>query len=77
MVNRLNLPNVARLMSNPSFSPLQAIRVMEVPVVKIKAGDPGSESGEKLIKSIVNMVRLEDEGFFACLRSSQGVWLHE
>ncbi|XP_053094343.1 protein ECT2 isoform X1 [Pangasianodon hypophthalmus] len=34
---------------------LEAIRVMEVPVVKIKEGDPGSESGEKLIKSIVNM----------------------
>ncbi|XP_072516448.1 protein ECT2 isoform X1 [Salminus brasiliensis] len=34
---------------------LEAIRIMEVPVVKIKEGDPGSESGEKLIKSIVNM----------------------
>uniref|UniRef100_A0AAR2KIU6 Epithelial cell transforming 2 n=1 Tax=Pygocentrus nattereri TaxID=42514 RepID=A0AAR2KIU6_PYGNA len=39
-------------MLNASF--LQAIRIMEVPVVKIKEGDPG-ESGEKLIKSIVNM----------------------
>ncbi|XP_076879506.1 protein ECT2 isoform X4 [Brachyhypopomus gauderio] len=34
---------------------LEAIKVMEVPVVKIKEGDPGSESREKLIKSIVNM----------------------
>ncbi|XP_029906259.1 protein ECT2 isoform X2 [Myripristis murdjan] len=32
---------------------LQAIRVMEVPVVKIRGGEPGAE--EKLIKSIVNM----------------------
>lgn len=47
---------------------------MEVPVVKIKEGDPGSESSEKLIKSIVNMVRLEgvgggrglNLGLFAC-----------
>lgn len=31
---------------------------MEVPVVKIKEGEPGNESGEKLIKSIVNMVCL-------------------
>lgn len=35
---------------------------MEVPVVKIKEGDPGSESAEKLIKSIVTMVRLGDGG---------------
>uniref|UniRef100_A0A674ENJ0 Epithelial cell transforming 2 n=1 Tax=Salmo trutta TaxID=8032 RepID=A0A674ENJ0_SALTR len=28
---------------------------MEVPVVKIKGGEPGVEAGEKLIKSIVNM----------------------
>ncbi|XP_062868713.1 protein ECT2 [Trichomycterus rosablanca] len=34
---------------------LEGIRIMEVPVVKIKEGDPGSESSEKLIKSIVNM----------------------
>ncbi|TSK53621.1 Protein ECT2 [Bagarius yarrelli] len=34
---------------------LEAIRVMEVPVVKIKEGDHGSESSEKFIKSIVNM----------------------
>ncbi|KAL1022457.1 hypothetical protein UPYG_G00027870 [Umbra pygmaea] len=34
---------------------LQAIRIMEVPVVKIKGGEPGAEAGEKLIKSIVNM----------------------
>ncbi|KAI5101689.1 protein ECT2 isoform X4 [Silurus meridionalis] len=34
---------------------IEAIRVMEVPVVKIKEGDPSSESGEKLIKSLVNM----------------------
>ncbi|KAG5851500.1 hypothetical protein ANANG_G00094080 [Anguilla anguilla] len=33
---------------------LEAIKIMEVPVVKIKGGEPGSE-GEKLIKSIVNM----------------------
>uniref|UniRef100_A0A668A5U9 Epithelial cell transforming 2 n=1 Tax=Myripristis murdjan TaxID=586833 RepID=A0A668A5U9_9TELE len=32
---------------------LTAIRVMEVPVVKIRGGEPGAE--EKLIKSIVNM----------------------
>uniref|UniRef100_A0A8C9WCI3 Epithelial cell transforming 2 n=1 Tax=Scleropages formosus TaxID=113540 RepID=A0A8C9WCI3_SCLFO len=38
---------------NPSF--LQAIKIMEVPVVKIKGGEPGNECGEKLIKSIVNM----------------------
>lgn len=31
---------------------------MEVPVVKIKEGLPGTEAREKLIKSIVNMVRL-------------------
>lgn len=31
---------------------------MEVPVVKIKEGVAGSEAGEKLIKSIVNMVCL-------------------
>ncbi|XP_022525285.2 protein ECT2 isoform X1 [Astyanax mexicanus] len=34
---------------------LEEIKIMEVPVVKIKEGDPGSESGEKLIKSIINM----------------------
>uniref|UniRef100_A0A4W5N3I4 Epithelial cell transforming 2 n=1 Tax=Hucho hucho TaxID=62062 RepID=A0A4W5N3I4_9TELE len=34
---------------------LQAVRIMEVPVVKIRGGQPGAESGEKLIKSIVNM----------------------
>uniref|UniRef100_A0A6Q2XG86 Epithelial cell transforming 2 n=1 Tax=Esox lucius TaxID=8010 RepID=A0A6Q2XG86_ESOLU len=34
---------------------LQAVRIMEVPVVKIKGGEPGAEAGEKLIKSIVNM----------------------
>ncbi|XP_029563184.1 protein ECT2 isoform X2 [Salmo trutta] len=34
---------------------LQAVRIMEVPVVKIKGGEPGVEAGEKLIKSIVNM----------------------
>ncbi|XP_061095254.1 protein ECT2 [Conger conger] len=33
---------------------LEAVRVMEVLVVKIKGAEPGSE-GEKLIKSIVNM----------------------
>ncbi|MBN3309701.1 ECT2 protein, partial [Amia calva] len=32
-----------------------AIKIMEVPVVKIKEGEVGSEFGEKLIKSIVNM----------------------
>uniref|UniRef100_A0A6Q2Y476 Epithelial cell transforming 2 n=1 Tax=Esox lucius TaxID=8010 RepID=A0A6Q2Y476_ESOLU len=30
-------------------------KIMEVPVVKIKGGEPGAEAGEKLIKSIVNM----------------------
>ncbi|XP_050978387.1 protein ECT2 isoform X3 [Labeo rohita] len=34
---------------------LQAITIMEVPVVKIKEGQPGTEAREKLIKSIVNM----------------------
>ncbi|TRY76136.1 hypothetical protein DNTS_027384, partial [Danionella cerebrum] len=34
---------------------LQDITIMEVPVVKIKEGRPGSEAPEKLIKSIVNM----------------------
>ncbi|XP_014072197.2 LOW QUALITY PROTEIN: protein ECT2 [Salmo salar] len=34
---------------------LQAVRIMEVPVVKIKGGEPGVEDGEKFIKSIVNM----------------------
>uniref|UniRef100_A0A8C2BS26 Epithelial cell transforming 2 n=1 Tax=Cyprinus carpio TaxID=7962 RepID=A0A8C2BS26_CYPCA len=34
---------------------LQAITIMEVPVVKIKEGQPGAEACEKLIKSIVNM----------------------
>ncbi|XP_067288153.1 protein ECT2 isoform X2 [Pseudorasbora parva] len=34
---------------------LQAITIMEVPVVKIKEGQPGTETREKLIKSIVNM----------------------
>ncbi|XP_048028112.1 protein ECT2 isoform X2 [Megalobrama amblycephala] len=34
---------------------LQAITIMEVPVVKIKGGQPGTEAREKLIKSIVNM----------------------
>ncbi|KAM9529984.1 protein ECT2-like isoform 3-T5 [Salvelinus alpinus] len=34
---------------------LQAVRIMEVPVVKIRGGEPGAETGEKLIKSIVNM----------------------
>uniref|UniRef100_A0A9J7X7G7 Epithelial cell transforming 2 n=2 Tax=Cyprinus carpio TaxID=7962 RepID=A0A9J7X7G7_CYPCA len=34
---------------------LQAITIMEVPVVKIKEGQPGAEAREKLIKSIVNM----------------------
>uniref|UniRef100_A0A672S5Q2 Protein ECT2-like n=1 Tax=Sinocyclocheilus grahami TaxID=75366 RepID=A0A672S5Q2_SINGR len=38
---------------NSSF--LQAITIMEVPVVKIKEGQPGTEAHEKLIKSIVNM----------------------
>uniref|UniRef100_A0A8C2BQ23 Epithelial cell transforming 2 n=1 Tax=Cyprinus carpio TaxID=7962 RepID=A0A8C2BQ23_CYPCA len=38
---------------NSSF--LQAITIMEVPVVKIKEGQPGAEACEKLIKSIVNM----------------------
>uniref|UniRef100_A0A673ITA3 Epithelial cell transforming 2 n=1 Tax=Sinocyclocheilus rhinocerous TaxID=307959 RepID=A0A673ITA3_9TELE len=38
---------------NSSF--LQAITIMEVPVVKIKEGQPGTEAREKLIKSIVNM----------------------
>uniref|UniRef100_A0A9J7Y8A4 Epithelial cell transforming 2 n=2 Tax=Cyprinus carpio TaxID=7962 RepID=A0A9J7Y8A4_CYPCA len=32
-----------------------AITIMEVPVVKIKEGQPGAEAREKLIKSIVNM----------------------
>ncbi|XP_026076726.1 protein ECT2-like isoform X6 [Carassius auratus] len=34
---------------------LQAITIMEVPVVKIKEGQPGTKACEKLIKSIVNM----------------------
>uniref|UniRef100_A0A8C9U9T9 Epithelial cell transforming 2 n=1 Tax=Scleropages formosus TaxID=113540 RepID=A0A8C9U9T9_SCLFO len=34
---------------------VEAIKIMEVPVVKIKGGEPGNECGEKLIKSIVNM----------------------
>ncbi|XP_045063728.1 protein ECT2 isoform X1 [Coregonus clupeaformis] len=34
---------------------LQAVKIMEVPVVKIRGGEPGAESGEKLIKSIINM----------------------
>uniref|UniRef100_A0A671MRD1 Epithelial cell transforming 2 n=1 Tax=Sinocyclocheilus anshuiensis TaxID=1608454 RepID=A0A671MRD1_9TELE len=34
---------------------LQAVTIMEVPVVKIKEGQPGTEAHEKLIKSIVNM----------------------
>uniref|UniRef100_A0A4W5Q1Z9 Epithelial cell transforming 2 n=1 Tax=Hucho hucho TaxID=62062 RepID=A0A4W5Q1Z9_9TELE len=34
---------------------LQAVRIMEVPVVKIKGGEPCVEAGEKFIKSIVNM----------------------
>ncbi|XP_029606895.1 protein ECT2 isoform X6 [Salmo trutta] len=34
---------------------MQAVRIMEVPVVKIKGGELGAETGEKLIKSIVNM----------------------
>uniref|UniRef100_A0A671MQ66 Epithelial cell transforming 2 n=1 Tax=Sinocyclocheilus anshuiensis TaxID=1608454 RepID=A0A671MQ66_9TELE len=38
---------------NSSF--LQAVTIMEVPVVKIKEGQPGTEAHEKLIKSIVNM----------------------
>uniref|UniRef100_A0A8C7FMK2 Epithelial cell transforming 2 n=1 Tax=Oncorhynchus kisutch TaxID=8019 RepID=A0A8C7FMK2_ONCKI len=32
-----------------------AVRIMEVPVVKIRGGEPGADTGEKLIKSIVNM----------------------
>ncbi|XP_059393403.1 protein ECT2-like isoform X4 [Carassius carassius] len=34
---------------------LQAITIMEVPVVKLKEGQLGTEAREKLIKSIVNM----------------------
>nr|XP_015216106.1 PREDICTED: protein ECT2 isoform X1 [Lepisosteus oculatus] len=34
---------------------LEATKIMEVPVVKIKGAEPGSQSGEKFIKSIVNM----------------------
>ncbi|XP_056591573.1 protein ECT2 isoform X1 [Triplophysa dalaica] len=34
---------------------VEAITIMEVPVVKIKEGLPGTEAREKLIKSIVNM----------------------
>ncbi|XP_036824855.1 protein ECT2 isoform X1 [Oncorhynchus mykiss] len=34
---------------------LQTVRIMEVPVVKIRGREPGAETGEKLIKSIVNM----------------------
>ncbi|XP_031430904.1 protein ECT2 isoform X4 [Clupea harengus] len=42
--------------NNPELvKALQAIKIMEVPMVKIKEGVPGSEAGEKLIKSIVNM----------------------
>ncbi|XP_041913360.1 protein ECT2 isoform X1 [Alosa sapidissima] len=42
--------------NNPAIvKALQDIKIMEVPVVKIKEGVPGSEAGEKLIKSIVNM----------------------
>lgn len=59
---------------------------MEVPVVKIKEGQPGTEAREKLIKSIVNMVRLgtqnlcmlESTGGFAawCFKGGFGVALH-
>ncbi|XP_028650424.1 protein ECT2 isoform X1 [Erpetoichthys calabaricus] len=34
---------------------LQGIKIMEVPVVRIKGAEPGSKSGEKLIKTIINM----------------------
>ncbi|XP_033885247.1 protein ECT2 isoform X3 [Acipenser ruthenus] len=34
---------------------LEAVKVMEVPVVRIKGGEPGSESGNTFIKTIVNM----------------------
>lgn len=54
-----------RIYVNASF--LQAIKIMEVPVVKIKEGVAGSEAGEKLIKSIVNMVCLgTDSDCTAC-----------
>lgn len=53
---------------NSSF--LQAITIMEVPVVKIKEGQPGAEAREKLIKSIVNMVRLGIQ--YLCMLESTG-----
>ncbi|KAK1168585.1 protein ECT2 isoform X1 [Acipenser oxyrinchus oxyrinchus] len=34
---------------------LEAVTVMEVPFVRIKGGEPGSESGNTFIKTIVNM----------------------
>ncbi|KAK6483954.1 protein ECT2 isoform X1 [Huso huso] len=34
---------------------LEAVKVMEVPVVRIKGGEPGSKSGNTFIKTIVNM----------------------
>ncbi|XP_041125551.1 protein ECT2 isoform X1 [Polyodon spathula] len=34
---------------------LEAVKVMEVPVVRIKGGEPGNESGNTFIKTIVNM----------------------
>uniref|UniRef100_A0AAY4EAN1 Epithelial cell transforming 2 n=1 Tax=Denticeps clupeoides TaxID=299321 RepID=A0AAY4EAN1_9TELE len=45
---------VCQFYANTSF--LQGIKIMEVPVVKIKGGEPGTEAAEKLIKSIdINM----------------------
>ncbi|XP_023700061.1 protein ECT2 isoform X5 [Paramormyrops kingsleyae] len=41
--------------SDELLQAVKAIKIMEVPVVKIKEGEPGNESGEKLIKSVVNM----------------------
>lgn len=43
-------------MSLPAGWFLQAIRIMEVPVVKIREGEAGAEE-KMMIKSIVNMVR--------------------
>lgn len=44
---------------------LQTIKIMEVPVVKIKETHPG-KSEEKLIKSIVHMVCQATMHIFAC-----------
>ena len=46
-------------------------------MVKIRGREPGAETGEKLIKSIVNMVGLfSGLDCVACFNPSRGVSLH-